>query len=137
MKYDVTRSCGCTETVELFGKADERSRRIAALEAQPCAACRAEEVNAESGLAPLDGTPKQVAWAGDIRKRMLVEISEFGAKALAEGAHSEAELGQARANVEKSMAAVRGVTSAKWFIERRDLSPAKAFRAAFAAAEGA
>ena len=29
MKYDITHSCGCVETVELFGKAADRERRIA------------------------------------------------------------------------------------------------------------
>lgn len=136
MKYDVTHSCGCTETVELLGKGEERKRRIAALESQPCPACRAAEVNAEDGFASLDGTPKQVAWAGDLRKRMIREVEGFAAKALAEEGYTEAERDQVRANIDKSIAAIRGVSSAKWFIDRRGLSPVRAFKAGFAIAEG-
>ena len=40
-KYDITHSCGHTETVQLFGAGKERESRIAYLEKTPCAECKA------------------------------------------------------------------------------------------------
>lgn len=49
-KYDITRTCGCEETVELFGKSSERERKIEYYETQECATCKAKR----QGLEPVE-----------------------------------------------------------------------------------
>lgn len=70
MKYTITHKCGHDEVVELFGKAAERERKISAMERELCQDCRAKEAHVD-GYPDLVGTVKQVAWAGEIRKRFL------------------------------------------------------------------
>ena len=110
MKYDITHSCGCVETVELFGKAADRERRIARMEAEPCAACRAKG----SGL---EGTPKQCAWATDIRSdtRRTVEGMRDECRQKA----TDEQMAVIDANCDKVQRAIDAETSAKWFIEHR------------------
>lgn len=77
-----------------------------------------------NGMATIDGSEKQVAWAKSIRFDMLGELglSYSYAMRMAEDDDQRETLthnfGQARDN----MAAI---TSAKWFIEHRDLISAK------------
>lgn len=84
-KYNITHSCGHTDTVQLYGPHRDRDRRIQWLEGKPCRAC--EEANLQArretlneaaaeeakslGLPDLVGTPKQVAWATTLRKQIL------------------------------------------------------------------
>lgn len=78
MKYQVTFSCGHTDTVELFGPTKDRKSRIAYLERQgrcpECEAaharCEREKTDArdtEMELLTLEGSDKQVIWASKIR----------------------------------------------------------------------
>lgn len=67
-KYDITHTCGHTETVALFGPHADRERRIARMEAEDCAACRAAGSD-------LTGSVKQIAWATDIRAEMAPKIA--------------------------------------------------------------
>lgn len=74
-KYTVNHICGHTVEVQLFGKINDRYRRIEWLETQECEVCRKAKANAaslaakqERGLADLTGSEKQIAWANTIRE---------------------------------------------------------------------
>lgn len=74
-KYTITYKCGCTREVQLFGKFEDRERRIKWLETQTCLECQFEAENAHAaeakeqrGLADLTGSEKQVSWANSIRE---------------------------------------------------------------------
>lgn len=62
------------ERYQAYGKMDGRDRQLAAIEAQPCPECRksaADQAAIDGGLPLLSGSPKQIAWASDIRERAL------------------------------------------------------------------
>ena len=77
-KYDVTYTCGHTETVELFGKTSERERKIAWMEGNClCPSCYKEKQQKEAAafdLPALTGTPKQVAWAESLRNGVFEKL---------------------------------------------------------------
>lgn len=92
-KYTITHKCGHDEEISLFGPMDERERKIEWLESKPCKACKHAEDNkkaernavlmgfgftsiAEDGsaLPALEGTPKQVTWAEDIRNSFIADL---------------------------------------------------------------
>lgn len=90
-KYQVTFSCGHTETVQLFGKTKDRERWIKWAEenklCQDCwqaakeeqrqqATAAAIEENISYGLPSLTGSEKQVAWAETIRAEMVQKIEQ-------------------------------------------------------------
>ncbi len=68
-------ACGhAGERVQMYGPTDGRERRLRAMERQDCPECRAmraKEQAAAAGLPELSGTPKQIAWASEIRERAL------------------------------------------------------------------
>lgn len=77
MKYEVTMSCGHKKTVELFGKTEDREKKIKWLENWGlCSKCREEEeMEKAKDLPPLTGTEKQVRWAIQIRNKMLDKLT--------------------------------------------------------------
>lgn len=84
-KYEIKHSCGHVSTVNICGTNvnGERERRAAWLESRPCDKCALErrvEQNGKDGLPELSGTPKQIAWALDIRRKMLGEIDKFAGR---------------------------------------------------------
>lgn len=141
-KYEITHSCGHTETVQLYGPTKDREYRIARMEKQPCAECRAEEAKAfdeAHGLAELKGSPKQIAWASDIRAEMLsaldgtiermdaqvqeaiesgraAEIAEKYGKTVEEAV---AEVGEGINKYRAARIAVAAKDSSRWFIDNR------------------
>lgn len=67
--------CGHSgERYQAYGHHTGRERQLAAIEAHPCPNCR-QIVAAQSaqvaGLPMLSGSPKQIAWASDLRERAL------------------------------------------------------------------
>ena len=87
-KYDVTFSCGHTETVEMFGKIADRERKIEWYRDHcQCSECRkakidaanekAAEDNKADGYAPLTGSEKQIAWAETIRREKIAELEQM------------------------------------------------------------
>lgn len=66
--------CGYTETVNICGKEADRPRKAAWIAKQPCIKCRAKAAS-ESGIT--EGTDKQVAWAKDIRDKMVRSIDAY------------------------------------------------------------
>ena len=114
-KYDVKFSCGHEETVELFGKSADRERKIAYFEKHGvCSECyktqqaaAAAEKTAAWELPELTGTPKQIAWANDIRAKIF---DKYGS-----------QLQAATDEKTKNFAAfLVGQPSAKYWIDRRD-----------------
>ena len=85
MKYEVKMSCGHTVTVNLYGKTEERERRIAWLEKYGlCYECEKEQeenarnrFEAEHDLPDLEGSEKQVKWARSIREKFITEIEKI------------------------------------------------------------
>ena len=77
-KYTITYKCGHTEEMQLFGKMNDRDRKIAWYATQDCPECKAAAARAaakERGLVELEGTAKQIVWAEQIRAKFL-ELSE-------------------------------------------------------------
>lgn len=119
-KYEITHSCGCTETVNVCGTNahGERDRKIAWLESVPCRKCEAAakaDAASASGLPELEGSEKQVAWAIDIRDEMLGRIDDFAKLRVKSPVPDvfDAILGEIRAEV-------AGHTAAGWFIDNRN-----------------
>lgn len=77
-KYTITYKCGHTEEMQLFGKMNDRDRKIAWYATQDCPECKAAAARAaakERGLVELEGTAKQIVWAAQIRDK-FIELSE-------------------------------------------------------------
>lgn len=82
MKYEIRFGCGHKGVVDLIGRETERKRKLWGYEHYgKCDACLAKEkeLKAEQekakaeklGLPQLDGSEKQIAWAEDIRAKLL------------------------------------------------------------------
>ena len=137
-KYTITRSCGHKEEHQLFGKMDERARRIKGMERDNCSDCRAvandaenaenAEVNKFNGLLPLRGSPKQIAWAETIRKEQIQKaadelsaILDMGHKQVENGKMSEADYQEAASKYNATFARLTNETDARiWIDSRRD-----------------
>lgn len=90
-KYTVKFSCGHEGTVNLYGRASDRERKLKWLETQLCWDCQkaeqekkykeeaeeGKEFAKEMGLPELTGTEKQISWALSIRKRILIEAESY------------------------------------------------------------
>ena len=133
MKYDVTHACGHVVEVVLYGPGKERQRKIARMEAEECPECRAKhaiERDMAKGYSALKGSPKQIAWASDIRERMFERMARcIRERVMVELASAEAqgftpeEVAQATINADEAILEVynglRHETSAKWLIEHQ------------------
>ena len=79
MKVNITYSCGHEGTIEVFGKAEERERKIKYFEEYGlCPDCyKAEKQDEEKEFAgkhelpKLNGSGKQISWANKIRKELI------------------------------------------------------------------
>ncbi|WP_347246159.1 hypothetical protein [Thermogutta sp.] len=119
MKYEVKRACGHVEKVELFGPHKDREWRLKKEAEKKCLQCRAN--TAVPGLPMLEGTPKQVAWANDIRSNILRQV---------ESLRSEIDrLFPDHPETEKVTRAIEGFvaelvtkTSASWWIDNRTMA---------------
>lgn len=80
--YYPKHSCGHDgERVQLLGKTDGRMRTLAGIERQPCPDCRAKAATELTpGLPGLIGSPKQVAWAAEIRASLAKHAPDRMAK---------------------------------------------------------
>jgi len=90
MKATVTRACGHTETVAIYGPYKAREGRLEYEATKLCADCYRKQKAAEQaaakdevadvisrlGLPELEGTPKQIAWAEAIREKRVAELVE-------------------------------------------------------------
>lgn len=122
MKTTVTHSCGHQEEIVIYGKRADRERKIAWLEAQVCAECRAAEATEASkaaGMVALTGSAKQIAWAEDIRGKTMDAIAVLKTRTDDEAAHKD-----------RVIAYLGGITSAEWWIDNRFYAGAKMIRRA-------
>lgn len=116
--YDAKYSCGHEARIELFGKTEKRESHLAWLATQRCPECRSKErderlatENADwreqhhvAEIMPdLDGTPKQIKWANDLRDGVINRTS-----------HDLRERFQPR-----MLSIIAERTSAAWWIENR------------------
>lgn len=138
MKYEITMSCGHTETVELFGNANDRERKIEYLKTCKCHECEAAEkaaklarFNSDNALPALTGSEKQVNWADSLREKRFNEVDEFAAKRKAQNAkvleaHPELteKCEEANANLDAEVAKIKSwlstKTDARFWIDNRD-----------------
>ncbi|MFE8034774.1 hypothetical protein [Thiohalocapsa marina] len=130
----VTHSCGHADRHQLYGRGRDRDWRAERLAEEPCDACRRAEfeaknadaaaANAAAGLPPLTGSEKQILWAESIR---LLKIDQAHRAMI--GALSTLELQMLFGDevdpedpaIGIVVDALRAVTSARWWIDRRDL----------------
>ena len=136
----VTRTCGHQERVNVPSAGRRREGLLAWHAKQPCRMCRreaerkaraeahqvaGEKARAEAaaaGLPPLEGSERQVAWAEQIRRGILVEAD----KILAEASGDPVRL----AALAPAAQEVRGRISAQWWIKRRYESAERLLRQA-------
>ena len=110
-----------------YGPYERRNRRHATIESRPCPDCLAKAAGAkakESGLPVLKGSPKQIAWAADIRENLLKfwEKQLVTAEALLEDV-ADKDKAKARAVVEGAIRRsdeYRAHIEARWWIENRE-----------------
>ena len=121
--YEVKFSCGHVERVQLYGAEKERANKIKFFEENGmCPACyreymqekkEAEKAEKVSGieLVELEGSPKQIAWAEDIRADFFDTLKN---KKWNENNSQEMALKAAAIEL------FSGKASAKWWIENRE-----------------
>lgn len=122
-KYTVTHSCGHQHEYQFFGKYEDRYKKLDWLEGMPCPECRvaaekaaaAAEREKQQGLnlPDLKGTPKQMAWAEDIRAQFVAGVLA----AAAPGVDAFAQWGQSELGL-----AVARLTSATFWIDNLSAS---------------
>jgi hypothetical protein len=69
----------------MYGPHAGREYRLSAMERQDCPDCRKTAADAAAqaaGIPALEGSPKQIAWAAEIRERALRLLPEDKAEAL-------------------------------------------------------
>lgn len=123
-KYDISYSCGHTDTVNIIGR--DRERRIRFLEAGLCFDCykiqRRQEAQAQSEereLPPLQGSEKQVAWAMTIRVGILKRMERMIEQEMPPFSEDESRV-EAQRRLTLALDALYKEPSAKRWIEWRD-----------------
>lgn len=114
-KYNVTYRCGHQETVQLFGKYNDRYNKIAYYETIDCPSCRAASKAAAAKEMGLTGSDKQVAWAMDIRKGFMSVRAEFDKMVSLRGLADNPKI---MAAVE-ALNEIAGKTDSKFWIDNR------------------
>jgi hypothetical protein len=132
VRYEITHRCGHISNIDLFGPRPERERKVEWLESQQCQQCRlvedgarAAEANAADNLPVIVGSPKQVAWAEQIRRKALdhaARVRQVDPGALAAAMKPEIiALGTEYVQTyEATMTKLRTETSARWWIDNRN-----------------
>ncbi len=130
-KYNVTYTCGHTDTVQIYGPGRDREWKLAREESKLCPECykkhldeerarqnaEAAEANQLAGLPQLEGTEKQIAWAESIRKSMIDHIIEYYISQITDEA--KAEHPEEYELVMKAFEAIKQHTDASWWIDNR------------------
>lgn len=115
-KYQITRACGCVETLQLYGPHVTRERKIEYFETQNCWECEKKALTSAAkascaDMPALEGTEKQIAWAETLRASRKKEIDMFRARLYS--GHPRATEALA------ALDAVMAPTEAKYWIETR------------------
>jgi len=88
----INHSCGHTQSIEIYGKFEERKNKISWMESQVCPDCfrvskeqeyqlendRSANLSNEIGFTALSGSPSQIAWAQSVRQKHLETIISEG-----------------------------------------------------------
>lgn len=123
MRYDVTRSCGHEEEVQLIGPNARREAELSRMRRTPCDACAARaarEADEADGMAPVSGSDRQVPWASDIRRRLLDSLSSLRSQVEADPGYLRATDEQRTAIAaafEEAAGKLRSEESARWLID--------------------
>jgi len=119
--YDVTYSCGHSESIQLYGKHTDRESRIKYLEGTLCPACylkkiqeETEKTTKEFEMPELTGTPKQIQWAKTIRADTITSLSEKRNYYVNEGGFSRFD--------EVMAYLISNYKDAHWWIDSRTVS---------------
>lgn len=111
-KYAIIYRCGHTAEVQLYGKYEDREKKIAYYKTIDCPECRAKEAADKAkadGLAELTGSPKQVSWASDIRSEKLADAEKLAT-----------QVNKNKNMFDGAVETMKAETSASWWIDRRD-----------------
>jgi len=133
-KYEITRKCGHTETVQIPGPIDGRESQEAYQTTLVCAECHEARIaemreaktldarleSVRRGLVPLIGTQGQIDWANQIRLAILDQRGPMEARILAET--PEENRVQCLALVEEVSAMFHAQASSAWWIRNRETS---------------
>lgn len=81
-KYTINHKCGHSEVVELYGKQEDRYRKIEYMESIDCPECRRKAeyeraLSLSSELPVLEGSEKQIAWAMSIRQNWIDNAKKY------------------------------------------------------------
>lgn len=90
----VTYKCGHVAEVQLFGKMEDREKKIAWYATIDCPECQAEAKAEEAkaaGLPELTGSEKQIAWALSIRQKFVDEVEAIKTETLSKIREEKAE----------------------------------------------
>ena len=81
--YEVKYTCGCTRKINLYGKREERDKRLENENKKICFECQKQKMTEEAKkkteereLPDLSGTEKQTNWALQIRMKFIEEFEE-------------------------------------------------------------
>lgn len=130
-KYEVTYTCGHSDTIQLYGKGRDREWKLRNEESKLCPECykkylteernrqntEAAEANQFAGLPVLEGTESQIAWAESIRKEILANIEKQILSRITE--EKKGEQLEAYNRVVNSIELIKLHTNASWWIDRR------------------
>lgn len=81
------------------------------------------EPQTTDSLPTLEGTPRQISWASDVRTKMLAEMKqqiERSASSLRVAGHPEETVSAVVAKAEAGLATLRDKRSAVWWIDHRN-----------------
>lgn len=131
-KYTITRACGHTETIQIYGPTKDREWKAECESQKVCAVCYAAEqahkreaenkvaaaFSVEQCLPALEGTPKQIAWAEKIRAEVAKSL--FAMREKLQNQQLSPEKKDARAIGVVEINKVLARTSAKDWIETRE-----------------
>lgn len=134
-KYEITFSCGHTETIQLVGKISERERKIEYFKNHGlCSECleaerkrqfeeqnrKAAEEAKELGLPELTGTEKQVAWANTLRKQWIEKVESEIRTWITDDESRDEEVRKALKRVVEEH--LINTVDARWWIDNRNAS---------------
>ncbi|WP_051917334.1 hypothetical protein [Bifidobacterium saguini] len=116
----ITYKCGHEDRIQIYGTNvhGERDRKAAWYNTIDCPECRkanAARWCAEHGCAPLEGSPKQVAWAETIRFEAIA-----GLETLYEEMQANNPPETVSENARSVIRQAKGETRAVWWIDNRD-----------------
>lgn len=139
-KYAITYRCGHEDRVSIEGPQKDRAWKLEREATKDCPACfinrreaaraeaatTAQATNIAQGLAALTGSPKQIAWAEQIRAAMQPGFAQLRTQLEAVRATAKPEQ---IAALEGALATLDHETRAAWWIDHQSFTAANLVRA--------